>query len=43
MTAQLRVFPGLAEEECPSDSPPATVRVSLGDLLPLVALAQRHN
>ena len=43
MPAQLRVFPASAEEFSRPESPPAEVRVSLGDLLPLVALAQRHN
>ena len=42
MAAHLRVYPdsgplGLLEVEDPS------VRVSLGDLLPLLALAKRHN
>lgn len=40
MAAQLRVYP------TPDDSAEAqepTVRISLGDLLPLIALAQRHN
>jgi hypothetical protein len=40
MAAHLRVFPGPDEE---TFGEPATVRVSLGDLLPLVALAQRNN
>jgi len=42
MPAHLRVYPGSQESPCP-DGPPPSVRVSLGDLLPLVALAQRHN
>jgi hypothetical protein len=42
MAAQLRVY------ETPDESdyepgPEPTVRVSLGELLPLVALAHRHN
>lgn len=40
MAAHLRVYPA------PDDSAEAqepTVRISLGDLLPLIALAQRHN
>jgi len=41
MAAHLRVFP-CADEDCCVPAP-ATVRVSLGDLLPLVALAQRNN
>jgi hypothetical protein len=40
MSAHLRVYP--LSNEVP-DTQPATVRVSLGDLLPLVALAHRHN
>lgn len=43
MAAQLRVFPAPDEEAPFSDAPPPTVHVRLGDLLPLVALAQRHN
>ncbi len=42
MAAHLRVYPLSQEEDCPGAQPP-TVRVSLGDLLPLVALAHRHN
>ena len=42
MAAHLRVFPSTAETAY-ADQPEPTVRVSLGDLLPLVALAQRHN
>ena len=42
MAAHLRVYP--ATHEAPAaEAPSPTVRVSLGDLLPLVALAQRHN
>jgi hypothetical protein len=42
MAAHLRVYP--ASQDAPdSASPPASVRVRLGDLLPLVAVAQRHN
>jgi hypothetical protein len=40
MAANLRVYP-LSQEDATEG--PATVRVSLGDLLPLVALAHRHN
>ncbi len=40
MAAHLRLYPPSFEG---SDVPPATVRVSLGDLLPLVALAHRQN
>lgn len=42
MAAHLRVYPH-AHETPADEMPAATVRVSLGDLLPLVALAQRHN
>jgi hypothetical protein len=42
MSAHLRVYPASQEDPGPQ-APQATVRVSLGDLLPLVALAQRHN
>lgn len=41
MAAHLRVYPMVEEET--ADVCPATVRVSLGDLLPLVALAHRKN
>src|SRR5262249_37950353 len=42
MAVHLRVYPSAQEEDY--DALPApTVRVTLGDLLPLVALAQRHN
>ena len=42
MAAFLRVYPTPTEEAEPQGQQ-ATVRVSLGDLLPLVALAHRHN
>jgi hypothetical protein len=42
MAAHLRVYPATAEAAY-ADSPEPTVRVCLGDLLPLIALAQRHN
>lgn len=43
MAAHLRVYPAWDEEtSCPAPTA-ATVRVSLADLLPLVALAQRNN
>lgn len=42
MAAHLRVFP-LAQDDCDPDGQAPTIRVSLGDLLPLVALAHRHN
>lgn len=38
MASHLRVFPGPDE---PLESPEPNVRIRLGDLLPLVALAQR--
>jgi hypothetical protein len=41
MPAFLRVFP--TPDEASTDSPAATVRVSLRDILPLIALAQRNN
>jgi hypothetical protein len=40
MAAHLRLYPQSWEA---ADTQPATVRVSLGDLLPLVALAHRQN
>ncbi len=42
MAGKLRVYPE-SEEEARADLPEPTVRVSLGDLLPLIALAHRHN
>jgi hypothetical protein len=42
MAAQLRVFPATLDAPAP-ESPPPVVRVRLGDLLPLVTLAQRQN
>jgi hypothetical protein len=42
MAAHLRVYPLSKETDQPEVQGP-TVRVSLGDLLPLVALAHRHN
>jgi len=42
MAAHLRVYPMPKDDfDAPVQEP--TVRVSLGDLLPLVALAHRHN
>jgi hypothetical protein len=42
MSARLRVFPlSRDEDECTAQEP--TLHVRLGDLLPLVALAARHN
>jgi len=42
MAAHLRLCP-LSTEDIDTTGPDATVRVSLGDLLPLVALAHRQN
>lgn len=42
MAAQLRVYPPPEEAPC-SKLPAPVVGVRLGDLLPLVALAQRQN
>lgn len=41
MAAHLRVYP-TSSDAC-AEAPEPTVRVSLRDLLPLVALAQRRN
>ena len=40
MAAHLRVYP-TPDESCTAQEP--TIRVSLGEMLPLIALAQRHN
>ena len=42
MAAELRLYPK-APESLEDDLPEPTVHVRLGDLLPLVALAHRHN
>lgn len=42
MAGRLRVFPTPDAASC-TDHPEPTIHVSLGDLLPLIALAQRHN
>jgi hypothetical protein len=42
MATNLRVYPSPVETEEP-ESQEATIPVTLGDLLPLVALAQRKN
>jgi hypothetical protein len=42
MAAQLRVYPSSQDASAAEGQEP-TVRVSLRDLLPLVALAQRRN
>ena len=44
MAAFLRVYPPCQEQSKDTEATiPATVRVNLGDLLPLVALAHRKN
>ena len=42
MAPQLRVYPA-PEDASEGEAQEATIRVSLGELLPLVALAHRHN
>jgi hypothetical protein len=42
MALQLRVYPSSDDRDCGEAQAPS-VRVSLAELLPLVALAQRHN
>jgi hypothetical protein len=42
MSPQLRVYP-VPEDTIDAEGQQANVRVSLGELLPLVALAHRHN
>jgi hypothetical protein len=42
MAAQLRVYPS-SQDASAAEAQEPTVRVSLRDLLPLVALAQRRN
>jgi hypothetical protein len=42
MAAHLRVYP-LSKDDLAVERQEPTVRVSLGDLLPLVALAHRNN
>jgi len=42
MAAHVRVYP-MAKDDFDVETQEPTVRVSLGDLLPLVALAHRHN
>lgn len=43
MAAHLRVYPASFTDDRQTDSPAADVRVRLGDLLPLIALAHRNN
>ncbi len=40
MAAHLRVFPRVAENE---EAPPASIRIRLGDLFPLLVQAHRGN
>jgi hypothetical protein len=42
MAAHLRVYPASMEDSC-SDVEAPTISVRFGDLLPLVALAQKKN
>ena len=42
MATRLKLYSAPADEDL-MDSPPPEVRVRLGDLLPLVAMAQRMN
>lgn len=42
MAAYMRVYPRRAADECDAQQEP-TVRVRLGDLFPLLALAHRGN
>jgi hypothetical protein len=42
MAAHLRVYPESLPSE-PADRPEPTIRVSLGDLLPLLNLAKKNN
>ena len=43
MTPHLRLFRAPEETNSWDDGPDATVRVRLGDLLPLLAMAQKQN
>jgi hypothetical protein len=43
MAAFLRVYPPSTQPQADRDASPATVSVNLGDLLPLLALAERKN
>lgn len=43
MAAHLRVYPDSLEPTPVADRQEPTVRVSVGDLLPLLAVAKRHN
>ena len=43
MAPQLRVFRDYETDDLADEGPDPTVRVRLGDLLPLVAMAQKMN
>jgi len=43
MAAFLRVYPPSTQPQADTDAATATVSVNLGDLLPLLALAERKN
>jgi len=43
MSRHLRLFQGTEQEETPATGPEPTVRVTLGDLIPILALANRRN
>jgi hypothetical protein len=43
MASHLRVFPNSRDDPYPSERQEPSIRVSLGDLLPLLAIAKRHN
>ena len=43
MAAHLRVYPDSLEDSYSSERQDPSIRVSLADLLPLLALAKRHN
>ena len=42
MAAHLRVYPETSKTQ-PQDRPEPTIRVSLGDLLPLLSMAKKNN
>ncbi len=43
MAAHLRVFPGSLQGTYPNERQEPSIRISVGDLLPLLTLAKRHN
>jgi hypothetical protein len=43
MAARLRVYPDPLDDGVPAPPQEPTIRVSLNDLLPLLAIARRHN